>query len=412
MSQALSNVFKLHDVINVKDPAFGAKGDGVTNDSAAFQLAVNALPTQGGLIIVPPGDYSATTGASVTAGSKKVIWLAHGAIMPTGLPGSVVTTGEKTLKTTNRTSDKTGNVFYHAELKDRIVPTDRLDNVFYVTGNLPASADVTQRELIAYGFSLETNHVAPNGGDIRGVKGFVRGNGGGANIRAVHVIAEGFNGHTGNLTGVLADVDHSDKTDGVFDPTPDAIAVVGSLGAGTSAGFAVRSRTVTKQRPSYGYYLPGGADAVLPNTACFSAHGGGVGDLYDGRTSDTDTTVIFRVDNKAKVQAKSYFSGKFTSIADDAAVTIVPPANNVGTIEFWTNGTGGWGKAYFRTSGAGSDRMDSIYAGANVAYSTLVLTGTTGTDGKLTVSMNSGTIYVENRVGTAAPFYFTFKSHI
>ncbi len=53
MSQALSNVFKLHDVINVKDPAFGAKGDGVTEEAAKLQLALD----KGGLIILPPGTY-------------------------------------------------------------------------------------------------------------------------------------------------------------------------------------------------------------------------------------------------------------------------------------------------------------------------------------------------------------------
>ncbi len=64
MSQALSNVFKLKDIINVKDPAFGAKGDGVTDDTAAFAAALAALPSggtqaagDGGTIFIPRGTY-------------------------------------------------------------------------------------------------------------------------------------------------------------------------------------------------------------------------------------------------------------------------------------------------------------------------------------------------------------------
>jgi hypothetical protein len=37
--------------------SFGAKGDGVTNDQAAIQAAINALPTLGGAVVFPPGTY-------------------------------------------------------------------------------------------------------------------------------------------------------------------------------------------------------------------------------------------------------------------------------------------------------------------------------------------------------------------
>ncbi|AND69810.1 hypothetical protein ATSB10_23560 [Dyella thiooxydans] len=41
--------------INVRNA--GALGDGVHNDTAAFQAAINALPSTGGTIVVPPGRY-------------------------------------------------------------------------------------------------------------------------------------------------------------------------------------------------------------------------------------------------------------------------------------------------------------------------------------------------------------------
>jgi hypothetical protein len=41
--------------INVRNA--GARGDGVHNDTAAFQAAINALPSSGGTITVPAGNY-------------------------------------------------------------------------------------------------------------------------------------------------------------------------------------------------------------------------------------------------------------------------------------------------------------------------------------------------------------------
>jgi parallel beta-helix repeat protein len=44
-------------VINVKDLAYGAKGDGSTNDTAAIQAALSAVPSKGATVYFPPGSY-------------------------------------------------------------------------------------------------------------------------------------------------------------------------------------------------------------------------------------------------------------------------------------------------------------------------------------------------------------------
>jgi len=46
---------KMRDTVSVKD--FGAVGDGVTNDAAAIQAAVNSLPATGGGLYFPTGTY-------------------------------------------------------------------------------------------------------------------------------------------------------------------------------------------------------------------------------------------------------------------------------------------------------------------------------------------------------------------
>lgn len=46
---------KLGDIVSVKD--FGATGDGVTDDTAAIQTAINSLPTSGGEVLFPAGSY-------------------------------------------------------------------------------------------------------------------------------------------------------------------------------------------------------------------------------------------------------------------------------------------------------------------------------------------------------------------
>ncbi|MFJ4902884.1 glycosyl hydrolase family 28-related protein [Streptomyces sp. NPDC088727] len=45
--------------VNVKDSAYGAKGDGATNDTAALQAALNAAPA-GGVVYLPEGTYRTT----------------------------------------------------------------------------------------------------------------------------------------------------------------------------------------------------------------------------------------------------------------------------------------------------------------------------------------------------------------
>lgn len=67
-SKALGNVFKLRHFVNVQDPAYGAKGDGTTDDTTAIQSAVDSLGTGGGIVFFPKpsSGYLLTTSINLS----------------------------------------------------------------------------------------------------------------------------------------------------------------------------------------------------------------------------------------------------------------------------------------------------------------------------------------------------------
>lgn len=65
--------------LNVK--AFGARGDGVADDTAAIQRAVNAVPAAGGKVYIPPGVYMVEALESVRLKSRVTLLMAKGAVL-------------------------------------------------------------------------------------------------------------------------------------------------------------------------------------------------------------------------------------------------------------------------------------------------------------------------------------------
>jgi polygalacturonase len=77
--------------INIRDQ--GAMGDGVHDDTAAFQKAIDALPASGGVVTVPPGNYMIDATRAVSLRSNMVLQLAPSAqltALPNNLPRSHV----------------------------------------------------------------------------------------------------------------------------------------------------------------------------------------------------------------------------------------------------------------------------------------------------------------------------------
>lgn len=73
-------------IVNVRD--MGAKGDGRTDDTAAFQAAVDAVPLTGGTLIVPRGDYRIDVERSISLHSNMLFLMDPAATL------AAITTGK------------------------------------------------------------------------------------------------------------------------------------------------------------------------------------------------------------------------------------------------------------------------------------------------------------------------------
>lgn len=393
------------DYPSVKD--FGATGDGTTNDTASFQSAIDALSSEGGTILVPFGTYNVTA-ASLSVGAKVVNWSANnGAILPSDMPGIVFETGTylQNLDQYNTTDVKINN-YYNAGNIDTSSTSFQWAN--HVEGFIEDSGVTTgDREFRAFSFDLGTDTTYSQE-DIRGLKGRVYATGGAGNVRAIYGYAEGYSGHTGQLTGLI----------GTFTRRPGNLSYAaavrahcnGDMDSNTTLFSAAGNGGIVS--PSYAYLVRGFSDAITTFTADFCTHGTGSGDaflLYKNKDSTSVAEAPVRITKTGFIKNAATYSGS-TSLTDNTATYITPP-NYSGFIEVWCSTTSQtWGKLYFRTFGTAL--AESAYAGTLFAVTTGVLSGTTGALTKITVSADAtnNRIYFENRTGNTRTVNWQFIS--
>jgi len=395
---------------------YSAVGDSSTDNTSAFQSAINALSSKGGNILVPSasGNYLLTA-ASLTVGTKVVNWILDGSTVneldnttEADLPGIYLIVGNYSLPETTFQANR--NVYVHDYRRVGETTADANNTTrqyaIHVDGFMTEdAAQTTERELRALSFDLGTN-VANSQGEVRGIKGRVYATGGASNLRAIYGFAdaEAASGFTGALTGILATVYRNGNS------ASESVGLRAHMDDGCTAGVQVAGAGVANtDQMSYAYMArTGSGQPCLASVAYFMAHGGngtqGQGDfllLYESTTSLSRNVAPFIVNYKGQTLSKSLYSGSISSLADDAATSITPPAGTSGILKVWVaTASGFFAEVYYRVSG--TPLTEEGYKGANTELTTGALTGTTGTDTKLTVSSHSdGSVYIENRTGAS-----------
>jgi hypothetical protein len=169
---------------------------------------------------------------------------------------------------------------------------------------------------------------------------------------------------------------------------------------------------------TYTLTIPATGTAALRNTVnTFSeAQTFSVNPIMSGARPAADSTAAFRIfkaDNatpvltvdttNSRVITTGMSSTTGVTIADDAVTTVLNVVS-VGVIVLWISAGGAEsgqesGMAYYRATG--TPRIAAFAAGSLVGVTTSDVTGTTGTDGMITISATNGALKIENRLGVS-----------
>lgn len=150
----------------------------------------------------------------------------------------------------------------------------------------------------------------------------------------------------------------------------------------------------------------GNFDALLDGTATFTALNVTGNPAITGNPTVTGDTVLDG-DVSTTQTDNTGSSSSSTTLADDAATSVNLGADAAGIVLVWTvNGTvaNEFALVAFDAFG-GSQATHLISGGSSIEVTTGVLAGTTGTDGKFTISAAaSGVLYFENRLNGSRTF--------
>lgn len=139
----------------------------------------------------------------------------------------------------------------------------------------------------------------------------------------------------------------------------------------------------------------------------------GIGNIMFGDPNDNDVGRIqydhntdnlsFSVDGIERQK-----QGRLVSIADDGFGTVAVP-NDVAFVYIFASAINPADWGFYWVDAGSSASIQTLNNGADFETTTGALTGTTGTDGKVTISPHTdGNLYVENRSGATLTFHYGF----
>jgi hypothetical protein len=402
----------------------------------AFQAAVNDLPERGGTVIVPTGNYAALTPAnlvmpplhSVGGGRKShtvVQWRVNQADLPRGMPGVVMRLGNfREYRQGGPDNGRFGDALVHYRVDGwETDPTggNQEDAIVRVEGTVPstATAPVNGDSLVAaFQFDMSSKSNSAEAA-IRGVHGYVTGDGGKAKLRAMRTLARGVGGHAGICTGVMFSATRQGVIpidfggNGVTEYTPGQsgnygssidFAVVGQVGPGIRGVFLAQSFDTVPAQSQTVFAMASGNQALKPTVAAIDLHAGGTGKILRVLKSEVDTAPLCSIEQNGTAIFPSFRSNVARpGVADDTVLSFTPPNTTSGVLLVTVENVQNAHALFFYRVNA-SPVVNAMFTGSLVTFLAggTVPTGTTGTDGRLNISATNGAIYIENRLGSSA----------
>jgi chitodextrinase len=222
---------KTAPIVDVK--TFGAKGDSVTDDTAAIQRALDSM-TNGGTLVFPPGTYRYTSALRVTRPGTK-LWGYGGATLHNGVSrvNEITLTGANTAMYGFRltTAPITRGSGVHAQIGLRGGPgQEAIDNQLVGPANLAGLGILTWG---ASDFLIARNHVEKTAAD------------------AIWMVGGSRNGK------VLENV--------VRDAGDDMVGVVSTIGWPINYNILIEGNDVAQQFWGRGISVVGGKDVTIRN---------------------------------------------------------------------------------------------------------------------------------------------------
>lgn len=117
-------------------------------------------------------------------------------------------------------------------------------------------------------------------------------------------------------------------------------------------------------------------------------------DIIKAQVNGTDK---FRITSAGVSVHYAAYSQTIVTIGVNSVATVTPPGNNY-IVVIAPYSSGGTPFGIVAVYGDGASIRDMVDDTGLIDTSTSVLTGTSGTSGRVTVSHNSGTLYIENRL--------------